>query len=97
MPSRRRASSRGRGIQLSPSRFVETLIMPFECGASDPFGRADCLDPHPNQGFAVIFIRPNSERDVPWRRWQFICRRVEIDSAAMPIALTQTKNEMLLI
>src|SRR5262249_54451306 len=97
MPSRRRASRRGRGIQLSSSRLAETLVMAFERRASNPFGRAHRLDPHPNQSFAVIFIDPNSERDVPWRRRKLSFRPVEINSATMPVALAQPKNEMFLV
>src|SRR5437762_11546491 len=86
MSSRRSASNRGRGIQLKSSSFVETLIMPFDLGPSSLFGCAQPLDPHTNQSFAVVFICPNAEGDVPWRRWNFIGCAVKVDSATPPVA-----------
>jgi hypothetical protein len=71
--------------------------MPFEIGASSLFGCAQSLDPHPNQSFAVIFIRPNAECDVPGRRWKFIGRAVEVYGATMAVALAQPKYEMLFV
>jgi hypothetical protein len=59
--------------------------------ALSPFGRAQGLDPHANQSFTLVFIRPYAECDVPRRRWNFIARAVEIDSATMPAALAQSK------
>src|SRR4029453_11062141 len=87
IPSRRSASNRGRGIQLKSSRFVETLVMPFELGASSLLGCAQALDPHANQSLVAIFIHSNPECDVPWRRRKFICRAVEIDGTTNPVAL----------
>src|SRR5215469_7292880 len=52
---------------------------------------------HGNQRFTFIFVRANSQRDVP-RRWrQLTGRAVKIKRAAMAIALTQTKDEMLVL
>jgi hypothetical protein len=55
------------------------------------------LDLHGNQSFAVILVGANPKCDVP-RRWrQWIPHAVKKNRAAMAIALTQTKDEMLFV
>jgi hypothetical protein len=73
------------------------LVIHFEPGILGRFGCAYRLDPHTNQSLATVFIRSNSEGDIPRRRRQFSSSAIEINGATMPVALAQSKYEMLFV